>query len=358
MRPSRVLPALAALATALVATAAVAQPAPPADSVAPATLFFPLTVARTEERSYAGTATWRMIDLGPTEAVEAVVTFAGAAADLILVIEENPFAELPDDILVHAWPRWPATAEGPAVASAYLVGLETPVEAQLGLVGTARGDYTIGLMASAAPRNHERLRAASVLIVELGLPDGKAYVALPVGDAEHRLIERIIPEDGPALPFAGGVEQRILGANGPDGTGGVFWDTPRTADGAVAARARIYLYDRGIGLDVVFEYGPAGLVVTTAPADAAAAAVLGSIAGLSIGTPDGALPLAGGAVSVGGGESRLVFAGEHGADGFARLAAGGNGFLILAFIDGAAGALPVAIALPQSWNPFVFLAAP
>lgn len=328
----RVVGLLPALAAVLAAGIALAQAPPaPEPATAGATLFFPRTVARAEERGYDGEATWRMIDLGPTTALEAVVTFAGIDADMIVLVEENPFAALPDDLLVHAWPRWPATPEGPAVASAYLVGVETPAAAQLGLIGTARGDFTIGLMASAAPRNHERLGAATVLIVELGLPDGKAYVGLALGPEQQRLLDAVVPAGDPALPFAGPVEQRILGANAPDGFGGVLWDTPADG-GGVTVRARVTLYDRAIGFDVGFAVTPEGLVVS---ADGAAA-TLGPLTGISVRSAEGETIFAGGTAPDDGPASRLAFRGDAGRAAVERLRAGGDAVLTLHF-GGAAG---------------------
>lgn len=350
MRLTRLLPAIAA---ALLAAFAAAQEPPPQPLRSEATLFYPRTVARAEERSYAGTATWRAIELGPTRAIEAVLSFAGVDADMIVVIEENPFRELPDDVLIHAWPQMPATAEGPAVASAYVVGVETPDDAQIGLIATARGDWTVGLLAAAAERNHARLDAARVVIVELGLPDGKAYVGISLGEEEQRLLAGVIPVGDLAFALADPVEQRILGANAPGGTGGVLWDTPN-ADGAATVRGRVFLYDTGIGFSVVFATTPDGLVVSVMPDTPESPFGLGNLVGVSVRTPAGEVAIAGGEAAAAGGATGVVFPGAAASIALGMLRGDVMGVtMVFAGPDGTE--TPVAAALPQAWNPFAFL---
>lgn len=352
MRFVRLIPALAAT---LVAVLAAAQEPPAEPLRSEVTLFYPRTVARAEERSYTGIATWRAIGLGPTRAIEAVLSFDGAAADMIVLIEENPFRELPDDVLIHAWPQWQATAEGPAVASAYVVGVETPTEAQIGLIATARGDWTVGLMAAAAERNHERLQAARVMIVELGLPDGKAYVGLRIGEEEQRLLAGVIPLGEPAFALAGPVEERVLWANAPGGTGGVIWDTPNDG-GASAVRGRLYLYDRGIGFSVAFAVTPDGLVATVVPSDSATPFGLGDLVGISVRTPEGDVNLAGVVPSAAGerGETGLTFA-DGDATAALDLLRGEVDTVTLMFAAEDGTETPVVAALPHTWNPFAFV---
>ncbi|MCW5718865.1 MAG: hypothetical protein KIS68_13640 [Bauldia sp.] len=351
MRLARLLPALAA---ALVAVAASAQePAAPDPARSAVTLFYPRTLVRTEERDLDGTATWRMADLGPVRALEAVLSFPGADGDMIVLIEENPFRDLPDDMLVHAWPQWPATAEGPAAMWAYLVGVEMDGDAQAGLIATARGDWTTGLMAAGAARNHERLRAAGILIVELGLPDGKAFVGLRLGAEQRSLLAELIPADGPAFPLAGPAEPRILSVGAPDGTGGVLWDTPTAEGGGVMVRGRFYLDDRGIRFNLVIAMTPDGLVMTVEGNTRSP----GAIVALSVLTPDGeiALPAGSPPAAAGNGSSTLAFGADATAAALEILRGPGTALTLL-FADADGAAPPVFAALPQSWNPFAYLA--
>lgn len=352
MRIARLLPAVAAV---LLTVTASAQQAPPPDVTrSAATLFYPVTLARAEERGFDGTAAWRMIDLGPVRALEAVLSFPGEAADMIVLIEENPYRDLPDDMLVHAWPEWPATAEGPAVAWAYLVGVEMAGERQIGLIGTARGDWTTGMMEGGAARNHERLTAATVLIVELGLPDGKAFVGIGLEVEQQALLAGIIPAGALAFPLAGPAEPRILAVDTPAGTGGVLWDTPHDDRGGVAVRGRFYLYDEGVGFTVTFASSGDDLVATV-QGDAAA---LGTLASLSIRTEDGEIALpAGEPVVAAGGAAALFFGGEAAAAAL-EILRGPGAALMLHFADAAGTVTPVVATLPQTWSPFAFLAAP
>lgn len=346
MRLARLLTAVAA---ALMSVAAPAQePAAPDPVRSEVTLFFPRTIARAEERGYDGTATWRMIDLGPVRALEAALSFPGANGDVIVLIEENPYRDLPDDMLIHAWPQWPATVDGTAPAWAYLVGVEMAGETLVGLIGTARSDWTIGLMAAAAARNHERLRAANVLIVELGLPDGKAFVGLSLGADQRSLLAGMIPAAEPAFPLAGPAEPRILAVDVPDGRGGVLWDTPHDGQGGVAVRGRFHIDGQGMGFTLTLAMTEDGLVATV-DGDAAS---LGDLVALSVRTPDGETALPGGAGSI-----ALTFGGEAGAAAVEILRAPGAA-LTLHFTDAAGAETPVAAALPQTWNPFAYLAPP
>jgi hypothetical protein len=347
MRLARLLPALAAI---LLSDVALAQEPPAPDAVrSEVTLFFPRTIARAEERGYDGTATWRMIDLGPVRALEAALSFPGADGDVIVLIEENPYRDLPDDMLIHAWPQWPATVDGTAPAWAYLVGVEMAGETLVGLIGTARSDWTIGLMAAAAARNHERLRAANVLIVELGLPDGKAFVGLSLGTAQQSLLAGMIPTAEPAFPLAGPAEPRILAVDVPDGTGGVLWDTPHDERGGVMVRGRFHLYGRGLGFTLTLAMTQDGLVATI---DGEAAS-LGELVALSVRTPDGETTLPRGE----GASLALTFGGQAGAAALEILRAPG-GALTLHFTDAAGAETPVAAALPRTWNPFEYLVPP
>lgn len=351
MRLARLLPALAA--TLMSVTTLAQEPPAPQATRSEATLFYPVTVARAEARGYDGTAIWRMIDLGPVRALEAVLSFPGADGDVIVLIEENPHADLPDDILLHAWPQWPATADGPAVAWAYFVGVEMSGEAQVGIIGTARSDWTTGLMASAAARNHERLRAASVLIVNLGLPDGNAFIGLGLGADQQALLAGMIPAEGPIFPLPGPAEPRVLVVEVPGGTGGVLWDTPHDEHG-VTVRGRVFLPERGIGFNLGFALTEDGLVATV---DGGAAA-LGDLAFLSVRTQAGDIALPAG-VSVAGGDGTrsLTFTGEAGEAALGILRTPG-GALALHFTDAAGEEMEVVVALPQTWNPFAYLAPP